>query len=281
MTRERVRLNGIGGSVEVAVRLFGDGPPVLLVHGIPGSAGSWDAVVPQLVEAGYRVLVPDLLGFGGSSRPEFIEGLWLDAQAHALSAVLEALVDGPALIVGHDYGAPVSVILSRRTPERVTGLVLASGNLFTDTPIPLPLRSVRLPLLGPLAARAALSGPSLRLMLRFGSGRPRPTMDPEVYFGDRRQRAAIRAIFAVALRELEVRYAEVQAALPSLEKRVVVLWGDRDPFFSIEEGRRVASAIPGAELRVAEGAGHFLPAERPALFRDAVAQLAPTNVEAG
>lgn len=69
------------------------------------------------------------------------------------------------------------------------------------------------------------------------------------------------------------RYAEVEETLPLLGKPVLVLWGDRDPFFSLEEGRRAASAIPGAELRVAEGAGHFLPAERPKLFSDAVAGL--------
>jgi pimeloyl-ACP methyl ester carboxylesterase len=281
MTRERVRLGGIGGRDEVAVRVAGDGAPLLLVHGIPGSAGSWDAVIPGLVEAGYRVLVPDLLGFGDSTRPRSVEGLWLDSQAHALAAVLEALTEGPALIVGHDYGAPVSVTLARLQPARVSGLVLSSGNLFTDTPIPLALRSLRLPFLGPLAARAALSAPSLRLMLRLGSGRPHPTMDPAVYLGDRRQQEAIRTIFTTALRELELRYAEVEEALSKLGKPVVVLWGDRDPFLPIEEGRRAAAAIPGAELRIAEGAGHFLPAERPLLFHEAVAQLASRDVMTG
>lgn len=273
MTRDQVSVESDGGPQEVAVRTVGDGPPVLLVHGIPGSAGAWDAVVPGLVEAGYRVLVPDLLGFGGSSRPRATEELWLDAQARALGGVLAALAESPALVVGHDYGAPVSVILARRVPVRVSGLVLAAGNLFTDTPVPLPLRSLRLPGVGPLAARVALSGPSLRLMLRFGSGRPRPSMDPDVYLGDRRQQAATRVIFVTALRDLESRYAEVEAALPNLGKPTVVLWGDRDPFFSLDEGLRAASAIRGAELVVAEGAGHFLPAERPDLFRKAVAQL--------
>ncbi|MBW3591437.1 MAG: alpha/beta hydrolase [Actinobacteria bacterium] len=53
----------------VAVRVDGEGPTVLLVHGIPGSAGEWDQVSDGLVAAGFRVLVPDLLGFGASDRP--------------------------------------------------------------------------------------------------------------------------------------------------------------------------------------------------------------------
>lgn len=269
-----------GGS-EMAVRVAGEGSPVLLVHGIPGSSKAWDGVVPRLVEAGYRVLVPDLMGFGESSRPGAGEDLWLEAQARALSRVLEELAEGPALVVGHDYGAPTSVVLARRHAARVTGLVLAAGNLFTDTPIPGPLKALRVPVLNRLAARVMFSGPSLRLMLRFGSGRSRPAMDASAYLGDRGQQAAIRWIFATALRELESRYAEVEAALPALGRPVVVLWGDGDPFFPLAEGDRAASAIPGAELLVAEGAGHFLPAERPELFQEAVARLGSRVVEAG
>lgn len=281
MAMERVSVVGVEGREELAVRVVGHGPSVLPVHGIPGSSGSWGEVVPGLVETGHQVLVPDLLGFGASSRPGTVEGLWLGAQSRALAAALETLAGGPALVVGHDYGALISVDLARRAPARVSGLVLASGNLFTDTPIPLPLRSLRLPILGTVAARAALSGPFLRLMLRFGSGRPRPWLDPRVYLGDRRQQAAIRTIFTTALRQLESRYAEVEETLPELGKPVVVLWGDRDPFFSLAEGCRAASAIPEAELSVAEGAGHFLPAERPDLFLEAVARLSSANREAG
>lgn len=281
MARNRVKIGFDAGGYEVAVQVAGEGPPVLLVHGIPGSSKVWDGVVPLLVGAGHRVLVPDLIGFGESSRPGAGEGLWLEAQAQALSRVLEELVGEPALVVGHDYGAPTSVVLARRDAARVAGLVLAAGNLFTDTPIPWPLRALRVPRLDRLVARLMFSGPSLGLMLRFGTGRPRPALDRSVYLGDRDQQAATRWIFAAALRELESRYAEVEAALPVIGRPVVVLWGDRDPFFPLAEGHRAVSAIPGAKLLVAEGSGHFLPAERPDLFREAVVRLRSRVVEAG
>ena len=107
------------GRHEIAVRVAGEGPPVMLIHGIPGSAGVWDPVVGRLVAGGHRVLAPDLLGFGGSSRPREVEALWIDSQGEALVAVLHQLAGGPVRLVGHDYGAPISVALTRSQPERV------------------------------------------------------------------------------------------------------------------------------------------------------------------
>lgn len=257
----------------IAVRSVGEGPPVLLVHGIPGSSGAWTAVSHGLVDAGFRVLAPDLLGFADSERPAALDDLWVGAQATALAEVLDTVDAVPAIVVGHDYGAPISVVLAARRPRSVSGLVLASGNLFTDTPIPVPLNAVTWPLIGGVVGRVALSGPALRMMLHAGVGRPRVRLDRAVYLGDAAQRRAIKTIFAGALRELFDRYGQVEAALANLRTSTVVLWGDRDPFFGIEQAHRTADAIPDATLRVEAGAGHFLPAERPAAFIDAVQQL--------
>lgn len=257
----------------VAVRMIGQGTPVVLVHGIPGSSQVWDRVTAELAAGGFRVLVPDLLGFGGSDRPDSLDGLWLDAQVTALSGLLAASDTEPVLAVGHDYGAPICVTLAHRNPTTVSGLVLAAGNLFTDTPIPPPLRATTVPLVGGVAARILLSAPLLRMMLQFGVGRPRVSLDPASYLGDAAQQRAIRTIFAAALRELPDRYREVEAALSELQQPTVVVWGDRDPFFGLEQAHRVATAIPSATLQIEPGAGHFLPAERPAAFIEALARL--------
>lgn len=258
----------------VAVRSAGEGPPVLLVHGIPGSSGVWAAVSDGLVDAGFRVLAPDLLGFADSDRPMALDDLWIGAQVTALAEVLDAVDALQAIVVGHDYGAPISVMLASRRPRSVSGLVLAAGNLFTDTPIPVPLNTVTWPLIGGPVGRLAFSGLALQMMLRAGVGRPRVRLDRAVHLGDAAQRRAIGTIFAGALRELHVRYAEVEAALADLRTPTVVLWGDRDPFFGIEQADRTVDAVPDAVLQVEAGAGHFLPAERPEAFVDAVQQLA-------
>lgn len=233
---------------------------VVLIHGIPGSGAVWDAVADAL-ERDHRVLVPDLLGFGASPRPKTIEELWADAQADALLEALERADVTRAVVLGHDFGGPVALELARRGPgDLIAGLCLAATNIFTDTPIPMPIRAVTWPLLGPLAARALFSRPSLRMMLRQGTSRP---LDGDAYLGDAAQTRAIGTIFASALRELERRYAFAEPALRELEVPVVVAWGDADPFFPLSQAERTAAVAGRSRLAVYEGAGHFLPSERP------------------
>jgi pimeloyl-ACP methyl ester carboxylesterase len=257
----------------LAVQAAGDGPAVLLVHGIPGSSDVWAEVSEGLVDAGFRVLAPDLLGFGASDRPVALDELWVGAQATALAHVLETLEAAPAIIVGHDYGAPTSVVLAGRQPGRVSSLLLAAGNLFTDTPIPVPLNTLTWPLIGGLAGSIALSTPMLRIVLRIGVGRPALRLDPDVYLGDPDQQRSIRTIFSGALQGLADRYSEVETELATLQMPTAVLWGGRDPFLGVDQAELAASAIPGATLRIEPGAGHFLPAERPTSFIDLARQL--------
>lgn len=236
--------------MRMTARVHGAGEPVVLLHGIPGSAGVWDHVVERLAGE-HRVVVPDLLGFGSSPGEADIETLWADSQARALAALLDELGIERAALVGHDFGGPVALALTAARPDLATGLVLCATNAFPDTPIPLPIRAVTWPLVGGPAARLLFSGPALRMMLRQGSG-------PSA-----REQASVRTIFATALRELEDRYAPIERALRAVSCPSLVVWGDRDPFFGLAQARRTAAALPGARLVILEGAGHFLPSERP------------------
>lgn len=245
-------------------RRQGDGVPVLLVHGIPGAGGGWAGVMARLPR-GMDVIAPDLVGFGSTDRPPAmtIEVLGPPAQAAALAGLMDELSITNAVVVGHDFGAPVSILLAASRPDLVSALFVMAGNTFPDTPIPFPLSLTTAPLIGPLVARALFSRASLHLMLRQGTGPGSQPPDPGVYLGDGTQRAAIAAIFSAALTRLEDLYRPVEAALRHIDVPVVVGWGDRDPFFSIEQGHRTAAAGRG-QLHVFNGAGHFLPHERPA-----------------
>ena len=243
-------------------RRAGQGAPVVLVHGIPGAALAWQPVVDALPGT-VEVVVPDLLGFGESAVPArlALDTVGAAAQSRAVEGLLDELGLQGVVLVGHDFGGPVSILLAHRRPDLVARLVVLSANAFPDTPVPFPLSLTTRPLVGGLAGRVLFSRPSLLMVLRQGVGSG-PPPDAATHLGHRQQRRAIAAIFSGALRQLSEQYAPVEAALRGLSLPVVVGWGDRDPFFPATQGRRTAEAA-GARLRVFPGAGHFLPHERP------------------
>lgn len=257
----------------MAVRVTGEGFAVVLVHGIPGSGRTWDGVAQRL-SGRHRVVVPDLLGFGSSDRPAGARQLHAEAQADALGDALDALVIERMILVGHDFGGPVAVTFTRNHPERVAALVLLAANAFSDTPVPFPLSLVTAPVVGPAAARALFSRPSLAMMVRRGFGPGASPRDLGRYLGDNGQAASVRTIFAASLRQLAELYDPVERVLGTITVPTLVGWGDHDPFFAVDQGRRTAEAIPGAELHVYDGAGHFLPEERPAELAADIARLA-------
>lgn len=268
--RRRADLDA-GTGTGLALSEAGAGAPVVLVHGIPGSSETWRAV-GELLAGEHRVATADLLGFGASSRPASASSLQAPAQAEALAAALDRTRIRAATLVGHDFGGPVAAHLAATRPDLVGGLVWISGNAFPDTPVPFPLSLTRSPLLGRLAESVLLSRPALRLMLRRAARDGRVAPRPAI--GDRSQARSIRSIFASALRELDERYAPVAAALSGLAVPAAVVWGDRDPFFPVEQARRTARLIPGAELVLLEGVGHFPPEERPREVAEVAARIA-------
>ena len=236
---------------------------VLLIHGIPGSAAVWEGVAARLRSDGHTVLAPALLGFDGGPLPADPDALLAPSQARHVIDLLDRAGVERAVVAGHDFGGPVAAHLWAAAPERVAALAVFATNAFPDTPIPFPLSTLKLPVVGAVAERALFSRSSLTLMVRRGVGRPRVRLDLDRYVGDRRRQAAIGTIFAASLRRIEELYAPVSAALRSVHVPTLVGWGDHDPFFPVAVGQRTAALIPHARFRLYGGAGHFLPEERP------------------
>lgn len=256
----------------IAYRRAGQGPSVLLLHGIPGSAATWDAVVAELA-ADCDVIVPELLGFGASARPRGIDALHAQGQAAALEQMLEELGLGPVAVVGHDFGGPTAVALHERTPDSVASLGLMATNVFTDTPIPFPLSTATWPAVGKLSRRLLFSGLSQAMMLRQGVGTAGVSLDRAAHLGDTEQQQAVAQIFGQSLVDIERLYQPIEDHLPAIDVPRFVAWGDRDPFFALKQGQRVAQALC-VDLQAMPGAGHFLPQERPVEVADLVRRLA-------
>jgi pimeloyl-ACP methyl ester carboxylesterase len=117
----RVALPGVTLSVLDA----GSGPAVLLLHGFPDRATLWRSQIERLTAAGYRVIAPDLRGFGDSDRPDDVEAYRLRHAVADMVALLRVLEIEQVVVVGHDYGAAVGWALAMRS-ELVRGYVALS-----------------------------------------------------------------------------------------------------------------------------------------------------------
>ena len=118
----RVDVDGVGIEYEVT----GEGPPVMLLHGFPDSGRLWRHQVPALAEAGFKVIVPDLRGYGRSDKPPEVAAYTMDLLVGDVLAVMAAAGAERAHVVGHDWGAGLAWAIASVAAERVDHLVALS-----------------------------------------------------------------------------------------------------------------------------------------------------------
>jgi len=122
LARERVSANGL----TFAVVDQGEGAPVVLLHGFPDSADLWRNQVPALVDAGFRVIAPDLRGFGESDKPDSVDAYLMPNLMMDVTGIMDALGVGRAHVVGHDWGSVLAWMTAAFMPDRVERLVAMS-----------------------------------------------------------------------------------------------------------------------------------------------------------
>jgi pimeloyl-ACP methyl ester carboxylesterase len=136
MTEQTVATNGI----ELSVLEAGDGPLVVLCHGFPELAFSWRHQLPALAQAGYRVLAPDMRGYGKSSAPEAIEDYDVVTLCEDMCGLLDWAGEQSAIFVGHDWGANVTWWMSLLHPQRVRAVAGLSVPFVPRAPAaPMPI----------------------------------------------------------------------------------------------------------------------------------------------
>ena len=241
----------------------GDGDPLLLLHGVPGSAEAWTKSGSKL-GGRFRVIVPDLLGFGASAPSA--DGFDLDEQVLAVRALLAHLHITTLYLGGHGFGGRVALTLIRRYPElSVRGLILASTDVMPDTLLPTSLRLAKLPVLNRLSFWA-MAGNRLGLRLLYESALQNKE---EAAWRDFRRHLTARGMAQTGaiLRHTLVNRQPDDGALADLLQTIrcpaLVLWGDEDPFLAPAVGERMAAALPHAVFKLYAYTGHFVPEERP------------------
>jgi pimeloyl-ACP methyl ester carboxylesterase len=118
-THRTVETNGI----RMNLAEMGVGPVVVLCHGFPESWYSWRHQLPALAAAGFRVVAPDMRGYGGTDRPEAIDQYTLFHLVGDMVGLLDTLGAEQAVIAGHDWGAPVAWLAALLRPDRFRGVI--------------------------------------------------------------------------------------------------------------------------------------------------------------
>jgi pimeloyl-ACP methyl ester carboxylesterase len=255
----------------VRMRYFvgGRGRPVLLLHGLSGSADNWVDTAPLLARR-HLVLAPDLPGHGGSAPLPAVTGLAGYADRVRLVAAHEQAL--PAAVVGHSLGGLLALRLALRHPDDVRALILAaSAGIETTT------RRARfwLTVLGyarPTKAIAPLRGllgryPWLRRPVfssyEVADARSLTPRMVEGFLSASRLHEDVRGAARALVRD------DPRRDLARVQPPCLVVWGARDRMLPVCDAFELARRL-GAELRLVADCGHLLIGERPAVVVDAI-----------
>jgi pimeloyl-ACP methyl ester carboxylesterase len=256
----------------------GEGPPLLLVHGIGGDWQTWEPVLAPLA-ASHRVIAVDLPGHGGSAKGA--GDYSLGGMANVLRDLMAALGLERATLIGHSLGGGIAMQFAYQYPERCERLVLvSSGGLGPD--VGLILRAATLP---GSELFLQLTAPAARSVIGCASGvasflRIKPAADAAFYG---RAFAALaepetRAAFLGTLRGVVNRSGQLVDARDRLylaeTMPTLIVWGERDAVIPVDHGHEAHEAMPGSRLEVFEGAGHVPQLDDPERFVAAVEAFA-------
>jgi pimeloyl-ACP methyl ester carboxylesterase len=256
------RLNGrVSVSLgEVAYGVYGEGPPVVLVHGTPSRSCIWREVVPTLAE-GHAVYVYDLLGFGESERGEG-QDVSIAAQGRGLSELIEAWGLDEPRVAGHDIGGGIALrthLLEGVPFERIS---LLDAVVLTPWGTP-SLRHVK----EHLGVYRTMPNDVFEAYVaaRLGQATSRP-MDEEVFEAYLSQWRGVAGQAAYLRKDealLERDTAELEPLLGAIGVPVQVAWGEEDGWLDPSQARLLVEKIPNAEMHLIPNAGHFVMEDAP------------------
>jgi pimeloyl-ACP methyl ester carboxylesterase len=249
--------------VRLRVAESGSGQPVLLIHGLFVDHSSWDLVMPELAEH-FRVVAPDLPGFGASEKPpssRFAYGI--DAFTEAIADLFAGLELGRAALVGHGLGGAIALTLAARHPELVSRLALVDP-LCYGTGRRTRAHLALLPLIGGLVFKQLWGSGTFRAHFQEVLLGPGVSAKPEriARYYDAFNAPAARGSALATLRAT-VDTRTVVAQTTRIQTPTLVIWGRRDRVWPASDGQRLAREIPGAGLEYLD-AGHSPHEECPA-----------------
>jgi pimeloyl-ACP methyl ester carboxylesterase len=257
-------------TVDLACADRGAGPPILLVHGFPLDHTMWSAQIDALAQR-YRVIAPDLRGFGksllGKVDPQI--GVSMECYADDLAELLDALtIDERLVLAGFSMGGYVAWQFVRKHSARLQALIQCDTRAVADSD---EARAGRLKMAENVAD--------------WGSGRVAEMMEPKLLAPQTIRTkpdvvAAVRSVIentspaaiAAAQRGMAAR-PDITSLLPTIKLPTLLIGGVEDAISPPSEMRTIAAAIPGAQFVEIPDAGHMATMENPRAVNHALLQF--------
>jgi non-heme chloroperoxidase len=243
-------------NVQLHLKDWGSGRPVILIHGWPLSADSWDEQAVGLAAAGHRVIAYDRRGFGRSSQPW--DGYDYDTLADDLAAVVDYAGAGDVTLVGFSMaGGEVARYMSRHRGKKIARAVLVSSVVpfllrTDDNPGGVPKEAFAPILAGIGADRPGFFAAFFKNVFNTGT---RPVSDERLHWAwNLAMQASLKSTLACAQ---SFATTDFRPDLASFKVPTLIIHGTSDQIVPIDVGGRAAArAIPGARLIEYEGAPH-------------------------
>ena len=236
----------------------------VLLHAFPIGASLWE---PQMrsVPPGWRLIAPDLRGFGGSTELDSLSALSIGDYADDVIALMDEVGIARAVIGGASMGGYAALALVQKAPERIDGLVLANTRAGADSP---EGRANRRSMLA-LVDREGPSGIAREMIPKL-LGKTTKAAEPEIEAFVRR---LIKQQSPLAIRGAIHRMMhrpDSTPLLPQVTVPALVITGAEDELIPVSESQAMASSLPRSTLVVVPGAGHLANLEQPAAFNAAL-----------
>lgn len=271
---------GIHG-YEVAYRRAGQGPVLLLLHGIAGSSQTWVPVM-ELLQRDYTVLAPDFLGHGRSAKP--LGDYSLGNHAAGMRDFLQILDIERVTVIGQSFGGGVAMQFAYQFPERCERLVLVdAGGLGREVSwilrlLSLPASEYVLPVI--FSAPVRNSGEKIFGFLQDRGIRHARAAEMWRSFASLTE-PANRQAFVRTMRSVIDPGGQSVSAMDRLylaaHMPTLIIWGDRDKIIPLTHAYGAHEAIPNSRLEIMEGVGHYPHVEEPFRFVEVLVDFLETT----
>lgn len=249
---------------DASYREWGSGPKVILMlHGWPADSSDYGEVAPKLAQDGWRVIVPDLPGWGQTSQPP--QAWTVNDYMRWVQQFVETLRLPPFLLFGHSFGGRVAIKYIISYPYQVQALILCAAAGIRPNPYTMKRRAIKV---AAKTGKAIFSIPGLRILSSF--------MRRALYHiaGSNDYLKAEGVMKDTIVRVLE---EDLTPLLPEIKHPTLVVWGSIDGATPLVDGQAMAKAIPKASLSVFEGVRHNIPKLVPDMLAEAITDFAASE----